>query len=41
MFKYHGIGRFIDDLYAINNGNEFSNFLQYIYPKELESKVEH
>ena len=39
--RYHGTFRFIDDLCAINNNNEF--FLSYksIYPSELELKVEH
>ena len=33
--------RFIDDLCAINDGNEFGNSFKCIYPKELETKLEH
>ena len=40
-FKYHGTGRFIDDLCAINDGHEFSKSFRNIYPKELELKIEH
>ena len=31
VFKYHGAGRFVDDLCAINDANEFSNSFKYIY----------
>ena len=37
-FKYHGIGRFKDDLYAIN---KFLNYFMYLYPKAFELKTEH
>ena len=40
-YKYHGTSRFIDDLCAINDGNEFSKSYKNIYPKELELKLEH
>ena len=33
--------RFIDDLCAINYGNEFVQSLKNFYPKELQVKVEH
>ena len=39
--KFHGIFRFIDDLCAINDSDEFSMSHQDIYPPELELKVEH
>ena len=39
--KYHGTVRFIDDLCAINDGNEFFKSFQNIYLKELELRVEH
>ena len=39
--KFHGISRFIDDLCAINDGNQFAVIYHRIYPKELELKVEH
>ena len=40
-FKYLGIGRSIDDLCTINDGNEFLNSFKYFNPKELELKIEH
>ena len=40
-YKYHGIGRFIDDLCALNDGNDFAKSHRNIYPKELELKIEH
>ena len=33
--------RFKDDLYVINDGNEFSRSFKYIYPNELELKIKH
>ena len=39
--RYHGTFRFIDDLCAINNNNEFKNSFHEIYPPELELKIEH
>jgi len=39
--KFHGTFRFIDDLCALNDGNEFLNSYKEIYPKELELKLEH
>ena len=40
-YKYSGTSRFIDDLCAINDGNDFMASKQEIYPKELELKIEH
>ena len=40
-YKYHGTSRFIDDLCAINDGDDFMASYKEIYPKELELKVEH
>ena len=40
-YKYHSTSRFIDDLCAINDDNEFGNSFKCIYPKELELKLEH
>ena len=40
-YKFHGTGRFIDDLCAINDGNEFYKSFKNIYPHDLELKVEH
>ena len=39
--KYHGTSRFIDDLCALNDGEEFKNSYKEIYPAELQLKVEH
>ena len=39
--KYHGASRFIDDLYAINDGNESLTSFENIHPKEVELKVKH
>ena len=39
--KYHETERIIDDLFAINYANEFSNFCKYICPKEFELNIEH
>ena len=36
---FHSRKRFIDDLYAINDGGEFERSVCEIYPKELELKV--
>ena len=38
---FHSTKRFIDDLCAINDGDEFSRIYKNIYPEELELKVEH
>ena len=40
-FKYHGTNRFIDDLIAINDNNDFLRSFKEIYPPQLELKVEH
>ena len=40
-YNYHGINRFIDDLCALNDGNDFSESHKEIYPNELDLKVEH
>ena len=37
--QYHGVSRFIDDLRAINEGNEVLISFKNIYPNELELKV--
>ena len=39
--KFHGIFRFIDDLCALNDGEEFQKSYMEIYPPELELKLEH
>ena len=39
--KFHGMYRFIDDLCAINDGNQFDTSKKDIYPPELELKREH
>ena len=39
--KFHGVFRFIDDLCAINDSDEFLNSHQNIYPPVLELKREH
>ena len=38
--KFGNVFRFIDDLIAINDGNEFSKAYKEIYPQELELKKE-
>ena len=38
---FHSTKRFIDDLCAINDGDEFGRSYKDIYPEELELKVEH
>ena len=40
-YKYHATSRFIDDLCAINDDGEFSKSFKYIYPVELDLKLEH
>ena len=40
-YNFHSVDRFIDDLCAINDRNEFSISFKDIYPEELELKVEH
>ena len=40
-YHYHATKRFIDDLIALNDHNEFLNGFKDIYPPELELKVEH
>ena len=40
-YKYHANSRFIDDLYAINDGDVFSKSFKCIYPVELELKLKH
>ena len=39
--RFHGTFRFIDDLCALNDGNEFLHSYKEIYPKELVLKLEH
>ena len=38
--KFGNVFRFIDDLIAINDGNEFENHYNEIYPSELILKKE-
>ena len=38
---FHSTKRFIDDLYAINDGGEFGRSICEMYPKELEHKAKH
>jgi len=40
-YNFHSVGRFIDDLCAINDRDEFLSCFKDIYPPELELKVEH
>ena len=39
--KYHATSRFIDDLCAINDDDEFSKSFKCIYPEEFALKQEH
>ena len=40
-FRFHSTNRFIDDLIAINDRDEFYNSFKNIYPSQLELKLEH
>ena len=40
-YNFHSVGRFIDDLCAINDRDDFFKHYKEIYPAELELKVEH
>ena len=40
-FKYYATSRFIDDVIAINDGDEFSKSYKNFYPTQLELKLEH
>ena len=40
-YNFHSVGRFIDDLCALNDRDEFHDCYKKIYPKELDLKVEH
>ena len=40
-YKYQETVRFIDNLRAMNVGIDLSNSCKYIYPKELELKIDH
>ena len=40
-YHFHSVGRFIDDLCAINDREEFLSSYKEIYPPELELKIEH
>ena len=40
-YNFHSVGRFIDDLCALNDRDEFHKCYKQIYPKELDLKVEH
>ena len=37
-YRYHGTGRFIDDLCAINEGNKFYKSFKNIYPQRTWTK---
>ena len=39
--QFHSASRFIDDLYALNNGGKFGKAFLEIYPKELELNLKH
>ena len=41
VYKYNTSSRFIDDVYARNNNNEFPKSFKFIYSGELELKLEH
>ena len=41
VYKFSGTRRFIDDLCALNDGEEFAKHCKEIYPAELDLKVEH
>ena len=38
---FYGCKRYIDDMCCLNDGGEFENSYNLIYPKELELKCEH
>ena len=40
-FRFHSTNRFIDDLIAINDRDEFYKSFKNIYPSQLELKLEH
>ena len=40
-FNFHSVGRFIDDLCAINDRDDILNYHKEIYPPELQLKIEH
>ena len=40
-YKFHGTSRFIDNICTINDEGEFFSSYKYIYPKQLELKLEH
>ena len=40
-YKYQETGEFIDNLCPINDDNDFGNSCKYIYPKELELKIDY
>ena len=40
-FKCYAIRRFIDDLCTMKDSSKFSNSFNFIYPKELELKIEY
>ena len=39
--RFHCIFKFIDKIFALNDGGEFVSAFLKIYPTELECKVEH
>ena len=40
-YRFHGTSKFIEDFCTINDDGEFSSSYKYIYPKQLELKLEH
>ena len=40
VYKFLGTSRFIENLCTIVDYNEFSSSYRYIYPKQLERKLE-
>ena len=41
VYKHHATSRFIDDVYATNDDDEFSKSFKCLYPGELELKLKH
>ena len=40
-YQYQNTGTFIGNLHAINDVNDFGKSCKYIYPKEMELKIDH
>ena len=41
VYQFHETSRFTDNLCTINDDGKFSSSYKYIYPKQLELKLEH